>query len=114
MVAPLRTTRLTLLLRWIAPVRQTPSVTTTRPPPARFGAVAGDVEFAVGELRRLNPFQDLGVKGEPGIAGGPCARTGEGGSGHGCEGMAACVGGHLNRWYGRAIRASSGETFSGV
>src|SRR6187455_1661940 len=33
-VAPLATCRLTLLFRWIAPVRNTPSGTTTRPPPA--------------------------------------------------------------------------------
>src|SRR6516162_2192988 len=34
MVAPLETCRLTLLFRWIAPVRKMPSGTTTRPPPA--------------------------------------------------------------------------------
>src|SRR6059036_1343990 len=33
-VAPLTTCRLTLLLRWRAPVRNTPSGTRTRPPPA--------------------------------------------------------------------------------
>ena len=104
----------------MAPVRHTPSLTTTRPPPARFassmalrkaavqsvlpsgfGAVAGDVEIPVREFRRLNSFQDLRVDCGPGVGGGPCAGTGEGGSRHSGEGMAACVGRHLNRWYGR-------------
>ncbi len=38
MVAPFCTTRFTLLFRWMAPVRQTPSRTTTRPPPARLAS----------------------------------------------------------------------------
>src|SRR5450756_985120 len=80
----------------------------------RFGAVTGHLEFPGGELRRLNSFHDLGIERNPGIVGGPCAGTGESGSGHGCEGMAACVSRHLNRWYGRAVPASRGESFSGA
>src|ERR1035437_9091764 len=78
-----------------------------------FGAIASHVEIPVGELRRLDALQNPGVNGDPWIVGGPCAGTGESGSGKGCEGMAACIGGHLNRWYGPAPRASRRESFSG-
>ena len=37
-VAPFCTTRFTLLFKWMAPVRHTPSLTNTRPPPARLAS----------------------------------------------------------------------------
>ena len=46
-VAPSLTWRLTLLLRWIAPVSHAPGGTTTRPPPALLQAAIAWVTAAV-------------------------------------------------------------------